>query len=159
MTYKVDRLSRSLLDFAKMMDLFERRHVAFISVTQQINSATSMGRLMLNVLLSFAQFERKIIGERIRDKITAARRKGKRVGGHLILGYDVDANGFKFVVNEEEAVRVRAIFALYLQLEGLIPVVQELARRGWVTKRWTTAQRPRTWRQGVHQNQSPQTAD
>ena len=121
-----------------MMDLFERHHVAFISVTQQINSATSMGRLMLNVLLSFAQFEREIIGERTRDKIAAARRKGKRVGGHLILGYDVEPNGLKLVVNADEAARVRAIFELYLEYEGLIPVVQELARRGWTTKRWTT---------------------
>lgn len=86
LVYKVDRLSRSLLDFAKMMDVFERHHVAFVSVTQQINSATSMGRLMLNVLLSFAQFEREIISERTRDKIAAARRKGKWGGGHPILG-------------------------------------------------------------------------
>src|SRR5581483_7424277 len=128
--YKVDRLSRSLLDFAKMMEVFDRHHVAFVSVTQQINSATSMGRLMLNVLLSFAQFEREIIGERTRDKIAAAKRKGKWAGGHLILGYDVDPNGLKLVVNEAEAVRVRAIFELYLQREGLIPVVQELQRRG-----------------------------
>ena len=84
--YKVDRLSRSLLDFAKMMEVFDRHHVAFVSVTQQINSATSMGRLMLNVLLSFAQFEREIIGERTRDKIAAARRKGKWAGGHPLLG-------------------------------------------------------------------------
>ena len=88
--YKVDRLSRSLLDFAKMLETFDRRQVSFVSVTQQINSATSMGRLMLNVLLSFAQFEREIIGERTRDKIAATRRKGKWTGGHPILGYDVD---------------------------------------------------------------------
>ena len=136
--YKVDRLSRSLLDFAKMMDVFERHHVAFVSVTQQINSATSMGRLMLNVLLSFAQFEREIIGERTRDKIAAARRKGKWSGGHQILGYDVDAKHCKLVVNEAEAVRVRAIFALYLEHEGLVPVVQALQQRGWTTKQWTT---------------------
>jgi site-specific DNA recombinase len=137
-TYKVDRLSRSLLDFAKMMDLFERHHIAFISVTQQINSATSMGRLMLNVLLSFAQFEREIIGERTRDKIAAARRKGKWSGGHQFLGYDVDAKHCKLVVNEEEAVRVRAIFALYLEHEGLVPAVKALQQRGWTTKQWTT---------------------
>src|SRR5262249_12284346 len=138
------RLSRSLLDFAKMMEVFDRNHVAFVSVTQQINSATSMGRLMLNVLLSFAQFEREIIGERTRDKIAAARRKGKWAGGHPILGYDVDPNEFKLVVNEAEAAKVRAIFALYLEHEGLVPVVQELARRGWSNKQWTTRKdRPR----------------
>jgi site-specific DNA recombinase len=136
--YKVDRLSRSLLDFAKIMETFEKRHVAFVSVTQQFNTATSMGRLVLNVLLSFAQFEREIISERTRDKIAAARRKGKWVGGKPLLGYDVDPRGCKLVINEEEAVRVRAIFELYLKHQGLIPVVQELERRGWLTKRWQT---------------------
>jgi site-specific DNA recombinase len=136
--YKVDRLSRSLLDFAKIMETFEKRHVAFVSVTQQFNTATSMGRLVLNVLLSFAQFEREIISERTRDKIAAARRKGKWVGGKPLLGYDVDPRGCKLVINEEEAVRVRSIFELYLKHQGLIPVVQELERRGWLTKRWQT---------------------
>jgi site-specific DNA recombinase len=136
--YKVDRLSRSLLDFAKIMEAFEKRRVAFVSVTQQFNTATSMGRLVLNVLLSFAQFEREIISERTRDKIAAARRKGKWVGGHPLLGYDVDPHGSKLVVNEEEARRVRAIFELYLKHQGLIPVVQELEKRGWLTKRWQT---------------------
>ena len=91
--YKVDRLSRSLLDFARIMETFETHHVSFVSVTQQINSATSMGRLMLNVLLSFAQFEREIIAERTRDKIAATRRKGKWSGGRPLLGYDVDPGG------------------------------------------------------------------
>jgi site-specific DNA recombinase len=136
--YKVDRLSRSLLDFARMMEVFDRHHVAFVSVTQQINSATSMGRLMLNVLLSFAQFEREIIAERTRDKIAAARRKGKWSGGMPLLGYDVDPRGGRLLVNDDEAARVRAIFALYLEHEGLVPVVQELNRRGWLTKRWVT---------------------
>jgi site-specific DNA recombinase len=136
--YKVDRLSRSLLDFAKMLEIFDRQHVAFVSVTQQINSATSMGRLMLNVLLSFAQFEREIIGERTRDKMAATRRKGKWSGGRPLLGYDVDPRTTRLVVNEDEAVRVRAIFALYLQHESLLPVVQELERRGWTNKRWKT---------------------
>ena len=136
--YKVDRLSRSLLDFAKMMDVFDQHHVSFVSVTQQINSATSMGRLMLNVLLSFAQFEREIIGERTRDKIAAARRKGKWAGGHPLLGYDIDPERFKLIVNEDEAIRLRAMFALVLEYEGLIAVVEELERRGWVNKRWTT---------------------
>src|SRR5437763_15726668 len=108
--YKIDRLSRSLLDFAKMMDLFDRQRVALVSVTQQFNSATSMGRLVLNVLLSFAQFEREIIAERTRDKIAATRRKGKWTGGYPLLGYDVDPRGGRLPVNEDEAVRVRAIF-------------------------------------------------
>jgi site-specific DNA recombinase len=120
-----------------MMDLFERHHVAFVSTTQQFNSATSMGRLVLNMLLSFAQFERELISERTRDKIAATRRKGKWTGGHPLLGYDVD-DRCKLVVNAGEAARVRAIFALYLEREALLPVVQELARRGWANKRWTT---------------------
>ena len=91
MVYKVDRLSRSLLDFARLMDRFEQRSVSFVSVTQQFNTTTSLGRLTLNILLSFAQFEREIISERTRDKMGAARRKGKWVGGTPLLGYDVDA--------------------------------------------------------------------
>jgi site-specific DNA recombinase len=136
--YKVDRLSRSLLDFAKILEIFERHEVAFVSVTQQFNTTTSMGRLMLNVLLSFAQFEREIISERTRDKIAATRRKGKWTGGMPLLGYDVDPKGSKLVVNKEEAARVRAIFELYLQHQSLLPVVGELDNRGWTGKRWTT---------------------
>jgi site-specific DNA recombinase len=137
LVYKVDRLSRSLLDFARMMEAFEKHHVSFVSVTQQFNTATSMGRLVLNVLLSFAQFEREIISERTRDKIAAARRKGKWSGGHPILGYDVHINK-KLLVNADEAVLVQAIFDLYLQYESLLAVVEELARRGCVNKRWAT---------------------
>jgi site-specific DNA recombinase len=136
--YKVDRLSRSLLDFSRIMETFERQHVSFVSVTQQFNTASSMGRLVLNVLLSFAQFEREIISERTRDKIAAARRKGKWSGGMPLLGYDVDPNGSKLVVNADEAERVRAIFALYLERRSLLAIVGELDRRGWVGKRWTT---------------------
>jgi DNA invertase Pin-like site-specific DNA recombinase len=136
--YKLDRLSRSLLDFAKMMERFEQRGIAFVSITQQFNSATSMGRLVLNMLLSFAQFEREIIGERTRDKIAAARRQGKWVGGVPLLGFDLDSATRKRVVNAAEAKQVQAIFDLYLQHEGLVPVVRELTRRGWNTKRWTT---------------------
>jgi site-specific DNA recombinase len=136
--YKVDRLSRSLLDFARMMEIFEKHGVAFVSVTQQFNTATSMGRLVLNVLLSFAQFERELISERTRDKIAAARRKGKWAGGHPLLGYDVDPKGFKLVVNPDEAARVRDVYALYLEHGGMIPVVQELERRGWTNKSWVT---------------------
>jgi site-specific DNA recombinase len=139
-THRVDRLSRSLLDFAKLMEQFEQHQVAFVSVTQHFHSGTSMGRLVLNVLLSFAQFERELIAERTRDKMAAARRKGKWSGGLPILGYDVDARKKKLVINEEEAARVRAIFALYLEQRGLLPVVEELARRGWCTKRTSTRQ-------------------
>jgi site-specific DNA recombinase len=137
-TYKLDRLSRSLLDFARIMEIFDKHRVSFVSVTQLVNSATSMGRLMLNVLLSFAQFEREIIAERTRDKMAAARRKGKRCGGMAILGYNVDPQSGKLVVNEEEAALVRAIYGLYLRHDTLALVVQELARRGWVNKRWVT---------------------
>jgi len=136
--YKVDRLSRSLLDFAKMMEAFERHGVSFVSVTQQFNTATSMGRLVLNVLLSFAQFEREIIAERTRDKVAATRRKGKWAGGTPLLGFDLDPRGGRLLVNDDEAIRVRAIFALYLEHQALLPVVQELERRGWVGKRWQT---------------------
>jgi site-specific DNA recombinase len=136
--YKVDRLSRSLLDFARMMQVFEKHRVSFVSVTQQFNTATSMGRLVLNVLLSFAQFEREIIAERTRDKIAATRRKGKWAGGQPVLGYDVDPRGLRLQVNETEAEQVRAIFGLYLEHGSLLPVVQELARRGWTGKCWQT---------------------
>jgi site-specific DNA recombinase len=112
--------------------------VAFVSVTQHFHSGTSMGRLVLNVLLSFAQFERELIAERTRDKMAAARRKGKWGGGLPVLGYDIGASSKRLVINEEEAVRVRAIFALYLQQRRLLPVLAELARRGWATKQTRT---------------------
>jgi len=136
--YKVDRLSRSLLDFARMMELFDKHAVSFVSVTQQFNTTSSMGRLTLNILLSFAQFEREIISERTRDKMSAARRKGKWVGGQPVLGYDVDRERRKLIVNEDEAAQVRAIYELYLEYKALIPVVQELERRGWRAKRLIT---------------------
>jgi site-specific DNA recombinase len=138
LVHKVDRLSRSLLDFARIIELFEKHRVAFVSVTQMFNTATSVGRLILNVLLSFAQFERELIAERTRDKIAAARRNGKWVGGLPLLGYDVDAKGSKLRVNESEAARVRAIFALFLEHRALQSVVRELDGRGWRTKRWRT---------------------
>ena len=106
--YKIDRLSRSLADFARMVDVFDRYQVSFSAVTQQINSATSMGRLMLNVLLSFAQFEREVTGERIRDKIAASKAKGIWMGGPLPLGYDV--HNRLLVINESEAAVLRRIF-------------------------------------------------
>jgi DNA invertase Pin-like site-specific DNA recombinase len=136
--YKVDRLSRSLLDFARLMGTFEKRAVNFVSVTQQFNTTTSLGRLTLNVLSSFAQFERELIAERTRDKMAAARRKGKWVGGIPVLGYDVASGGGKLVVNEEEARQVRAIFDLYLEQQALLPVLCDLQDRQWKTKRWTT---------------------
>ena len=136
--YKVDRLSRSLLDFSRLLETFEKRRVSFVSVTQQFNTANSMGRLMLNVLLSFAQFEREIISERTRDKIAATRRKGKWSGGMPLLGYDVDPKGSKLTVNDDEATRVHAVFELYLEHQSLMAVIQELDARGWCNKRWTT---------------------
>jgi site-specific DNA recombinase len=136
--YKVDRLSRSLLDFTRLMAAFDEKKVAFVSVTQQFNTATSMGRLVLNVLLSFAQFEREIIAERTRDKISAMRRKGLWSGGLAPLGYNVDPVTRRLVINEAEAVQVRAIFALYREYGSLLPVVEELASRGWTTKTTTT---------------------
>lgn len=138
--YKVDRLSRSLMDFARIVELFERHHVTFVSVTQHFNTTDSMGRLTLNILLSFAQFERELISERTRDKIAAARRKGKFAGGKPVLGYDLLSSpaGPKLVVNDDEAQQVRAIFDLYVKHEALMPVVVELAQRRWTTKRWQT---------------------
>jgi site-specific DNA recombinase len=136
--YKVDRLSRSLLDFARIMEVLDKHRVSFVSVTQQFNTSTSTGRLMQNVLLSFAQFEREIIAERTRDKMSAARRKGKWVGGVPVLGYDVDPQGGRIVVNEVEAKRVRAIFDLYVEKESLTETLREVNRRRWTTKAWVT---------------------
>ncbi len=136
--YKVDRLSRSLLDFARIMETFDKRGVSFVSVTQQFNTTNSLGRLTLNVLLSFAQFEREIISKRTRDKLSAARRKGKWIGGYPVLGYDIDPKGGRLVVNDEEAMRVRGIFELYLKHGSISATWEEVNRRGWLTKRWTT---------------------
>ena len=138
--YKVDRLSRSLLDFSRIMEAFDRCGVSFVSVTQAFNTTSSMGRLTLNILLSFAQFEREIIGERIRDKIAAQKRKGKWAGGVPVLGYEVDRAGPspRLVVNSKEAARVREIFGLYLAKQSLLSVVKELARRQWANKKRVT---------------------
>lgn len=135
--YKVDRLSRSLLDFTRMLSVFEKHKVSFVAVTQQFNTSTSLGRLTLNILLSFAQFERELIGERTRDKMSAARRKGKWVGGCPVLGYDVDPSGGRLVVNEEEAKRVRTIFALFEKHRSALLTLAEIERRGWRLKSWT----------------------
>jgi len=133
--YKVDRLSRSLLDFARLIGVFEERGVSLVSVTQQMNTTDSLGRLTLNILLSFAQFERELIGERTRDKMRAARRKGKWLGGNPILGYDVGPRGGGLTINAEEAERVRFIFQQVAEGKGG-GVVNQLSRRGWTTKTW-----------------------
>jgi len=130
--YKVDRLTRSLADFAKLVELFNQHNVSFVSVTQQFNTTTSMGRLTLNVLLSFAQFEREVTSERIRDKISASKRKGLWVGGMAPLGYDT--KGRKISINDAEAERVRAIFCSYLQLGSLNLLMADLRQRDIVTK-------------------------
>src|SRR6202522_3496763 len=130
--YKVDRLTRSLADFAKLVELFDAHRVSFVSVTQQFNTTTSMGRLTLNVLLSFAQFEREVTSERIRDKIAASKRKGLWVGGPLPLGYDIKDN--KVVIVDEEAERVRLIFRRYLELGGVNALVRDLRERNIRTK-------------------------
>jgi DNA invertase Pin-like site-specific DNA recombinase len=130
--YKVDRLTRSLTDFAKLVELFDTHGVAFVSVTQSFNTTSSMGRLTLNVLLSFAQFEREITGERIRDKIAASKKKGLWVGGVVPLGYEVRDK--KLIVNQEEAGTVRLIFSRYLDLGSLPGLQRDLRDRGSVTR-------------------------
>jgi DNA invertase Pin-like site-specific DNA recombinase len=136
--YKVDRLSRSLLDFARLIEVFDRRTVSFVSITQQFNTTTSMGRLVLNILLSFAQFEREIIGERIRDKVAATKRKGMYTGGPPVLGYDVDRERKRLVVNPEEAELVRHIFSEFAQSGSTTRLAQQLNAEGHTTKSWTT---------------------
>ena len=136
--YKVDRLSRSLIDFARIIEIFDKHNVSFVSVTQHFNTTNSLGRLTLNILLSFAQFEREIIAERTRDKISAARRKGKWIGGRPVLGYDIDPRGRRLTINADETLQVRMIFKLYVDYNALVPVVWEIHRRGWRTKRWVT---------------------
>jgi DNA invertase Pin-like site-specific DNA recombinase len=133
--YKVDRLSRSLTDFARIVEVFEKNKASFVSITQQFNTTTSMGRLTLNILLSFAQFEREVIGERIRDKFAASRRKGMWMGGTPPLGYDV-LDG-KLVVNEREAELVQLIFRRFLRVRSVTKLAQELRRAGHTTKSWT----------------------
>ena len=131
--YKVDRLTRSLADFAKLVELFDEHDVSFVSVTQQFNTTTSMGRLTLNVLLSFAQFEREVTSERIRDKIAASKKKGIWVGGPLPLGYEMKDG--KISIVEDEAERVRSIFRRYLELGAIHPLLYDLRQRNVLTKR------------------------
>ena len=142
--YKIDRLSRSLTDFAKLVDVFERNRVTFVSVTQSFCTTTSMGRLTLNILLSFAQFERELAGERIRDKFAASRRKGIFMGGHPPLGYDVRDR--KLVMNPAEAALVRLIFRRFLDLGSALLLIRELNAQGHRTKSWIT--RSGTFREG-----------
>ncbi len=134
--YKVDRLSRSLLDFARLIAHFDEHEVSFVSVTQQFNTTTSMGRLTLNILLSFAQFEREIIGERIRDKKLATARQGKYIGGQPVMGLDIIDK--KYVVNRTEAKLVRRVFQLFLELESCRKVAEALNAEGVVTKKYRT---------------------
>jgi site-specific DNA recombinase len=135
--YKIDRLTRSLMDFARMVELFDRHQVSFVSVTQQFNTTTSMGRLTLNVLLSFAQFEREVTAERIRDKIAASKKKGMWMGGPPPLGYDVKNR--QLVINELEADTVRTIYRLYLNCDGVSDLKEDLDRQGIRSKLRTYA--------------------
>jgi len=130
--YKIDRLTRSLMDFARLIELFERHKVSFVSVTQQFNTTTSMGRLMLNILLSFAQFEREVTGERIRDKIAASKRKGIWMGGYVPLGYEVRER--KLLVVESDAAIVRRIFQRFVELRSVTELSRELVADGITTK-------------------------
>jgi len=138
--YRSDRLSRSIRDFLELMEEFDRHEVTFVSVSEQFDTSTPGGRMHRNMLLMFAQYEREVIAERTRDKVHAARRKGKFTGGGLILGFDRHPDGGRLVVNETEARRVRKIFRLFEEHPSLVETVKELNRRGWTLKRWTTKQ-------------------
>ena len=131
--YKIDRLTRSLTDFARLVEIFDAKTVSFVAVTQQFNTTTSMGRLTLNVLLSFAQFERELSSERVRDKVAASRKKGKWMGGTAPLGYGTKDK--KLVVNQEEADTVRYIFERYLELQSLQSLIAELDRKTLFTRK------------------------
>ena len=133
--YKIDRLSRSLMDFSKLVEVFDRNGVTFVSVTQSFNTTTSMGRLTLNILLSFAQFEREVIGERIRDKVAASRKRGIWMGGYVPLGYDVQER--KLLVNDAEAASVRRIFERFVELGSATVLARELRHEGLRNKQGT----------------------
>ena len=133
--YKIDRLSRSLMDFSKLVEVFDRNGVTFVSVTQSFNTTTSMGRLTLNILLSFAQFEREVIGERIRDKVAASRKRGIWMGGYVPLGYDVQDR--KLLVNDAEASSVRRIFERFVELGSATVLARELRGDGFRNKQGT----------------------
>jgi DNA invertase Pin-like site-specific DNA recombinase len=133
--YKIDRLSRSLMDFSKLVEVFDRNGVTFVSVTQSFNTTTSMGRLTLNILLSFAQFEREVIGERIRDKVAASRKRGIWMGGYVPLGYDVQDR--KLLVNYAEAEAVRGVFTRFVELGSATVLARELRGQGFRNKQGT----------------------
>ncbi len=136
--YKVDRLSRSLLDFTQMLEFFDKNNVTFVSITQHFNTTTSMGRLTLNILLSFAQFEREIISERTKDKLSAIRKKGQWLGGRPAIGYEVEKGTKRLIVNPNEAAIIKEIFNLYLQNgNSLSTVVTILNERGYLSRTWT----------------------
>jgi hypothetical protein len=130
--YKIDRLSRSLMDFAKLVEASERNNVTFVSVTQSFNTTTSMGRLTLNILLSFARFEREVIGERIRDKFAASRKKGMLMGGFVPLGYRVENR--KLVVEEAEAATVRTVFERFVKIGSATLLARQLNQEGVTTR-------------------------
>ena len=136
--YKMDRLSRSLLDFMKLAEMLEQHNVSFVSVTQDINTSTSAGRMMLNILMTFAQYEREVIAERIRDKVAGAKRRGKHCGGPPVLGYDVDPKNIKLVINPDEAATVREAFILYSQYGSAKETAHRLNGMGYRTKAWTS---------------------
>ena len=136
--YKLDRLSRSVRDYLNLLAFLDEHGVDFVSVTQQFNTATVLGRMTLKQLLLFAEFERDMIAERTRDKVHAARRRGKWTGGHPPLGYDTAPEGGRLVVNKDEAAVVSEIFRLYCEQPSLVKLATELNRRGWRRKSWTT---------------------
>ena len=136
--YKMDRLSRSLLDFMKLAKMLEQHNVSFVSVTQDINTSTSSGRMMLNILMTFSEFERAVITERILDSIAGAKRRGKYCGGPPVLGYNVDAESKKLVINQDEAVVVREAFMLYAQYGSATETARRLNAMGYQTKAWTS---------------------
>lgn len=136
--YKIDRLTRSLNDFSELQEFFDQYDVSFVSITQEINTSTSAGRMMLNILMTFAQYEREIIAERIRDKVAAAKKRGKNCGGFPILGYDTDPTSKRLIVNEKEAETVRFVFQSYLKHGSAKAVSTELELKGFRGKTWTT---------------------
>ena len=136
--YKIDRLSRSLLDFMKLVEMLEEHNVSFVAVTQDINTSSSAGRMMLNILMTFAQYEREVIAERTRDKIAASKRRGKHCGGCPVLGYDADPDTKKLHINPEEAKLVKHIFNRYCELASAKSVARELNEQGFHTKTWKT---------------------
>jgi site-specific DNA recombinase len=150
--YRLDRLSRSLSDFMKLIDRFKAAGVAFVSVTESFSTDNAVGRLTMGLLATFAEFERACVSQRTADKIAGAKRRGRWCGGFPVLGYDAHPDGGKLVVNEPEAEMVRAIFLLYLDLRSLQATAAELNRRGWRTKSWAT--RDGTFHEGVPFNKA-----